>query len=109
MLRRHNYVNSVTGWNMSLYEMLKVGERANTLMRLFNCREGFTPEDDVLPGRLHEPLGNGALKGERVDPEQFVTARRLYYEMAGWDPETGRPTGARLAELDIDTAAVRSA
>jgi hypothetical protein len=37
-----DYVNSVTGWNMSLFEMMKVGERANTMMRLFNCREGFT-------------------------------------------------------------------
>jgi aldehyde:ferredoxin oxidoreductase len=98
------YVNSVTGWNMSLYEMMKVGERSNTLARLFNCREGFTPADDVLPARMHEGIGNGALKGERVDPEQFLTARRLYYEMAGWDPDTGQPTAARLAELEVDTS-----
>jgi aldehyde:ferredoxin oxidoreductase len=100
-----DYVNSVTGWNMSLYEMMKVGERNNTLARLFNCREGFTPADDVLPRRLHEPLGNGALKGERVDPDQFLAARRLYYEMAGWDPDSGQPTAARLAELEVDAAA----
>ena len=103
------YVNSVTGWNMSLYEMLKVGERANTLMRLFNCREGFTPDDDTLPQRLHEGIGNGVLKGERVDLAEFLTARRLYYEMAGWDPETGRPTPAKLAELAVDETAVRGA
>jgi aldehyde:ferredoxin oxidoreductase len=102
------YVNSVTGWNMSLYEMMKVGERANTLQRLFNCREGFGPADDVLPQRMHEPLGNGALKGERVDPEQFVTARRLYYEMCGWDGDTGVPTRAKLAELSVDEAAIRA-
>jgi aldehyde:ferredoxin oxidoreductase len=99
-----DYVNSVTGWNMTLYEMMKVGERANTLARLFNCREGFTPEDDVLPQRMHEGIGNGALRGERVDPEQFLKARRLYYEMAGWDPDTGRPTPARLAELELDAS-----
>src|SRR5262245_18784138 len=99
------YVNSVTGWNMSLFEMLKVGERANTLMRLFNCREGFGPADDVLPARMHEGIGNGALKGERVDPEQFLAARRLYYQMAGWDPETGEPTPAKLAELDVEVSA----
>jgi aldehyde:ferredoxin oxidoreductase len=98
------YVNSVTGWNTSLYEMMKVGERANTLARLFNCREGFTPDDDVLPARMHEGIGNGKLAGERVDPEQFLAARRLYYEMAGWDPGTGRPTAARLAELEVDTS-----
>jgi aldehyde:ferredoxin oxidoreductase len=102
------YVNSVTGWNMSLFEMLKVGERANTLMRLFNCREGFGPGDDVLPQRMHEGIGNGALKGERVDPEQFLAARRLYYQMAGWDPETGEPTAAKLAELDVEPATVKA-
>jgi aldehyde:ferredoxin oxidoreductase len=104
-----SYVNSVTGWNMSLYELMKVGERANTLARLFNCREGFTPAEDILPARMHEGIGNGALKGERVDPDEFLAARRLYYEMAGWDPETGRPAAARLAELEIDATAIRTA
>jgi aldehyde:ferredoxin oxidoreductase len=101
------YVNSVTGWNMSLYELMKVGERANTLMRLFNCREGFTPGDDLLPGRMHEGIGNGPLKGERIDPAEFLAARRLYYEMAGWDPDTGWPTAARLAELGVDETAIK--
>jgi aldehyde:ferredoxin oxidoreductase len=96
-----DYINGVTGWNMSLFELMKVGERNNTLARVFNCREGFTPADDVLPQRLHEGIGNGALKGSRVDPAEFLAARRTYYEMAGWDPETGRPTAAKLAELDV--------
>ena len=96
-----DYINGVTGWNMSLFELMKVGERNNTLARLFNCREGFTPADDVLPQRLHEGIGNGALKGSRVDRDEFLAARRTYYEMAGWDPETGRPTAAKLAELDV--------
>jgi aldehyde:ferredoxin oxidoreductase len=100
-----DYVNAVTGWNLSLYEAMKIGERNNTLARVFNAREGLTPADDALPARLHEPLGNGALKGERIDPEQFLAARRLYYEMAGWDPDTGRPTAAKLAELGVETDA----
>ncbi len=98
------YINAVTGWNMSLYELMKVGERNNTLARLFNIREGFTPADDVLPRRLHEGIGNGPLKGERVDPDQFFAARRVYYQMAGWDPETGQPTPAKLAELGLEEA-----
>jgi aldehyde:ferredoxin oxidoreductase len=67
-------------------------------------REGFTPEDAILPQRLHEGTGNGALEGERIDPDEFFTARRTYYEMAGWDPQTGRPTMAKLAELGVETA-----
>ncbi|HSE92655.1 MAG TPA: aldehyde ferredoxin oxidoreductase family protein [Methylomirabilota bacterium] len=100
-----DYINAVTGWNMSLYELLKVGERNNTLARVFNVREGFTPADDVLPQRLHEGLGNGALKGKRVDPDEFLAARRTYYEMAGWDPDTGRPKAAKLAELGVEASA----
>jgi aldehyde:ferredoxin oxidoreductase len=96
-----DYVNSVTGWNMSLYEAMKVGERNNTLARVFNVREGFTPEDDVLPGRLHEGIGNGVLKGSRIDPGEFLAARRTYYEMAGWDADTGTPTASKLAELGL--------
>ncbi|PYO21476.1 MAG: aldehyde ferredoxin oxidoreductase, partial [Candidatus Rokuibacteriota bacterium] len=34
-----DYINAVTGWNMSLYELMKVGERNNTLARMFNNRE----------------------------------------------------------------------
>ena len=97
-----SYLNAVTGWNMSLYELLKVGERNNTLARLFNAREGFTPEDDVLPQRLHEGIGNGPLKGQTIDPDEFFAARRVYYEMAGWDPATGTPTATKLAELGIE-------
>lgn len=101
-----SYINAVTGWNMSLYELLKVGERNNTLARLFNAREGFTPEDDVLPQRLHEGIGNGPLMGQKIDPDEFFAARRVYYEMAGWDPTTGTPTPTKLAELGLDVSAV---
>jgi aldehyde:ferredoxin oxidoreductase len=99
-----DYVNGVTGWNMSLYEAMKVGERNNTLARVFNNREGFGPGDDVLPDRLHEGLGNGALKGSKVDRDQFLAARQTYYEMAGWDA-SGRPMLSKLAELGIEARA----
>jgi aldehyde:ferredoxin oxidoreductase len=99
-----DYINAVTGWNMSLYELMKVGERGNTLARLFNVREGFGPDDDLLPQRMHEGIGNGAIKGQRIDPDEFLAARRTYYEMAGWDPDTGVPTATKLVELGLEGA-----
>ncbi len=63
MLR--DYINGATGWDMSLFEMMKVGERANTMYRLFNLREGFTAADDTLPDRLFEGLNNGHLEAGR--------------------------------------------
>jgi aldehyde:ferredoxin oxidoreductase len=100
-----NAMRAVTGWDTSLWELVKVGERAKALARAFNCREGFTPKDDRLPQRLHEAFADGPLKGVRVDPETFQRALRLYHQMEGWDPETGWPTFAKLAELGIEWAA----
>jgi len=98
------YVNAVTGWDLSLWEMLKVGERANTMARLFNVREGFTAADDKLPDRMYEPMGNGPLKGKSLSREEVQSMLRTYYQMCGWDPETGVPTPAKLAELELDWA-----
>ena len=95
-----DFVNAATGWNMSLFEMVKVGERANTMARLFNVREGFTAADDTLPSRLFEPLQNGALAGVALDRDAFDRALQFYYQMAGWD-EHGVPTPAKLAELGL--------
>jgi aldehyde:ferredoxin oxidoreductase len=100
-----NAMRAVTGWDTSLWELIKVGERAKALARAFNCREGFTPKDDQLPKRLHEAFTGGPLKGVRVDPDTFARALRLYHQMEGWDPETGWPTFAKLAELGIEWAA----
>ncbi len=30
----------------------------------------------MLPQRLHEGIGNGALKGQKIDPDEFFAARR---------------------------------
>ena len=95
------YINAVTGWDTSLWEMMKVGERANTLQRIFNLREGFTVKDDTLPDRFFEGLENGALAGHGLDRDEFATAISAYYGIAGWDPETGVPTEGKLAELDL--------
>jgi aldehyde:ferredoxin oxidoreductase len=96
-----DYVAAATGWDdMTMWELLKVGERANTMSRLFNLREGFTIEDDQLPQRMFDPLENGKLKGVALEREVFDRALRLYYQMAGWSAE-GVPTDAKLAELDL--------
>ena len=97
------HVRAVTGWDVSLYELIRAGERADAMSRIFNVREGFTPADDTLPPRLFESI-DGPLDGERVDPQQFEQALAAYYTVAGWDPKTGMPTSARLMDLDLEWA-----
>ena len=96
-----DYLSAVTGWNTSIYELIKVGERSQTMARLFNLREGLTSEDDCLPERMFNPLENGALEGTAIDREQWEAAMKSYYEMAGWNPATGAPTRGKLAELGL--------
>jgi len=97
-----DYVKTVTGWETSLFDLLKVGERHANMARIFNLREGFTARDDTLPDRFFQPMAGGTLEGKRIDREEFSKAIETYYEMMGWDPETGVPKKAKLAELDLD-------
>ena len=91
-------VRGVTGWNVSLWELLKVGERRLNLMRAFNGREGVGAEADTVPPKLLVPLQGGKSDGVAVTTEEVETAKSLYYRMAGWD-ESGRPTRGKLEEL----------
>jgi len=93
-------VRAVTGWNVSLWELMKVGERRLNLLRAFNAREGIGAEGDTMPPKLLIPLQGGRSDGVAVTAEEVETAKALYYRMAGWD-ENGRPTRAKLEELAL--------
>jgi aldehyde:ferredoxin oxidoreductase len=93
-------VRSVTGWNVSLWELMKVGERSLNMMRAFNAREGFTRAEDELPPKLFQPLTGGRSDGIAVTEEEMAAALPTYYAMCGWDTE-GRPTRVKLEELGI--------
>jgi aldehyde:ferredoxin oxidoreductase len=98
-----NCVNAITGWEVSLFELMRAGERGTMIARAFNSREGFTIKDDRLPKRLFNPKPDGAHAGERIFTEaDFNDAVRLYYEMIGCEPETGRPRRSKLLELGLD-------
>jgi aldehyde:ferredoxin oxidoreductase len=96
-------VNAVTGWETSLFELMRAGERGTMLARAFNSREGFTIKDDRLPRRLFDPKPDGANAGKQIFKDKdFKEAIRLYYEMIGCSPDTGRPHRSNLLELGLD-------
>jgi aldehyde:ferredoxin oxidoreductase len=62
-------VQAVTGWKVSLFELMKLGERRINLMRVFNAREGFNRKDDKLPKKFFKPLtGTGPTTETYLDP-----------------------------------------
>lgn len=101
-------VRSITGWDVTWEELLKVGERANNLCRAFNVREGFGRKDDTTPARLMEPLPDGLYKEEAVTKEQLNQMLDYYYEIMGWDPETGAPMEETLRKLGLGLRSIRT-
>lgn len=95
-------VRFVTGWEVSFWELMKVGERRINMMKQINARRGFTSRDDILPSRLYEPLPDGPSAGKHVERESFDRMLEQYYALMGWNPETGNPTSGKLIELGLE-------
>ncbi|MBW2058878.1 MAG: aldehyde ferredoxin oxidoreductase family protein [Deltaproteobacteria bacterium] len=96
-------LRAVTGWNASLFELMKAAERGSIMARAFNSREGFSIKDDRLPKRFFDPKPDGPEAGKTIfSQEDFQKAVELFYEVIGCDPETGRPLRGKLVELGLD-------
>jgi len=95
-------LTGVTGCEYTIADILAVGERAQTLCRLFNLREGFTSDDDKLPKRIRLAFDSGPIAGHEISDELFHWARRRWYEHMAWDPQTGVPTDYALERLGLD-------
>jgi aldehyde:ferredoxin oxidoreductase len=93
-------VQAVSGWQVSLWELMKVGERRLNMLRAFNAREGVGAEADTVPPKLLIQLKGGASDGIALTESEVEAAKTTYYGMAGWD-ERGRPTRAKLEELAL--------
>jgi aldehyde:ferredoxin oxidoreductase len=96
-------VHAGTGWQTTMDELIRVGERRIHLLRAFNAREGIGKNADTLPRKMFEPLaGKGPTAGVAMTEAEFDHARTTYYQLAGCDPDTGYPTRAKLGELGLD-------
>jgi aldehyde:ferredoxin oxidoreductase len=89
------------GHDFTYDDLVRIGERAYNLARVFNVREGVTRADDTLPPRLlEEPLPEGPAAG-KVN-ENLPAMLDKYYELRGWDKATGKPTPEKLKELGLE-------
>ena len=94
-------LSHVTGWQLSSTDLKRVGERINTLKKLFNMRAGWQPGDDWLPPRLlNEPLSSGVAQGIRLTPDELRIMIQGYYAARGWDKDGFVPEGKK-SELGL--------
>lgn len=98
-------LTAVTAIDYKAEDLLRVGERAWNLERLYNLREGFTRADDTLPRRLlEEAVPEGPSAGHTV---RLAPMLEEYYEFRGWDQE-GVPTAGRLQTLQLQDLVERA-
>lgn len=98
-------INSVTGWDLTVDDLMEIGRRRLDLFRTFNAREGFGRKDDQLPKKFFKALkGTGPTAGFVLTHDEFDSALNTYYKLAGWTPE-GVPTRETLKKHDVEWAA----
>jgi len=95
-----DYINMVTGWDLSVDDYLKIGERILSLRKAFNVREGLKAEDSKLHDRAAgiPPLKAGPLKNVTLDMDLYQSE---FFSILGWDMTTGGPTQEKAGELGL--------
>ncbi len=94
------FARATTGWDVTTDELMKLGARRISMMRMFNVRHGIGPEEDRLSRRMLRALVGGAADGTKLGEEEIANAVRRYYEIAGWD-EMGVPKPETLDALGL--------
>jgi aldehyde:ferredoxin oxidoreductase len=117
--------SAITGKETDEAGMNKAGERIVNLQRAILLRQGWGGrEGDKLMDYLHEePLPDNvffdpgclapgkdgeviSMKGAVLAREDFEKMKSEYYELRGWDVETGFPTASKLKELGLGDVAI---
>jgi aldehyde:ferredoxin oxidoreductase len=97
-------LSAVTGVDVGVGRLWKVGERIWNLRRaVMVLRENRLREDDTLNHYYFEQIvgaGDETLP-EPLDRTQWDDLKDRYYALRGWNLSNGRPTRAKLEELDM--------
>lgn len=94
------FLSVVNGWDWTLDDLVKTGERILNMRQAFNIREGMAQIEFSVPGRLlgTPPMERGPLTGVTIDRSALL---REYLGALGWNPETGKPGKSKLQELGL--------
>ena len=97
-------MRAVSGWDLTVDELIQTGEKIANIRHAFNIREGLNPLEYKIPGRMmgNPPPKEGPLAGVTVDEE---TLDREFLAAMDWDPRTTRPSRKKLEELGLEDVA----
>jgi aldehyde:ferredoxin oxidoreductase len=95
-----DFINAVTGWNLSAEEVINSGKRVLTLRQAFNIRDGLRSKEFNLPKRLIEPAPMGPTAGKKLN---FNAMKASFNKAMKWGEKSGIPSAECLRELGLDT------
>lgn len=97
-------MSAVTGWDVTIEELIKTGERIANIRQAFNLREGLNLIQFKIPGRLlgRPPLKEGPLSGVTINEDALF---KEYLAAIDWDPKTAKPSRKKLQELGLEEVA----
>jgi aldehyde:ferredoxin oxidoreductase len=98
-----NLINAACGFDLSVEDYLRSGERGWNIKRVINNRLGLTHANDTLPKALLQPYQDAQNKEQSFTPN-LEAMLEAYYQARGWDSQTGFPTQEKLHELGLDWA-----
>lgn len=94
---------AVTGLKRSAEELLRIGWKIHEVEKAFNTLHArFTRRDDLPPKRVFtEPVKTGIWRGFKLNWEKYNEMLTEYYNLHGWDPETGWQRRENLEKLGL--------
>jgi aldehyde:ferredoxin oxidoreductase len=92
-------LNAITGWEMTVDEVMTAGDRIFTTQRILNNSWGAGAADDTLPKRFFVPSKNGGRAGKY--PKDFKQELEKLYKERGWEAN-GFPEKDKVKLLGID-------
>jgi len=115
--------SAVSGVDTDEAGLDRYGERIFNLQRAILLREGWKAKDDdapaefnftdplvfdplnprmIVPGPTEEPV---SVKGKVLDRGEFEAMRKEFYELRGWDADSGLQKAELLEQLDLSDVA----
>jgi aldehyde:ferredoxin oxidoreductase len=96
-------LNAITGWGVTKDELIRTGERIETMRQAFNVREGLRAPWKI-PDRLMgiPPKKEGPRAGITLNADDHF---KEYFQAMDWDPASGKPSKKRLIELGLGDVA----
>ena len=101
--------SAATGQEVTGEDLMRMGERIHNVEKAYNVlHAGFDRQDDYPPRRfMEEPVRSGASRGELFRKEDWGRVLDEYYELHGWDLETGWQRREQLEKLGLAEIADR--